>query len=238
MKIALFGYGKMGREIEKTARERNHEVILVIDLDNQHEIRGDTLGKADVAIDFSTPSAAFTNILACFSAGVPIVCGTTGWLDRIEEVKELCRKQNRTFFYATNFSLGANILFALNRHLAGIMEKLPDYDVEMKEIHHIHKVDAPSGTAITLANDLLGILHRKQKWELDGASDDSVIKITALREGEVHGTHCITWDSDVDRIQISHEAKSRKGLALGALLAAEFVRDKKGVYSMEDLIRI
>ena len=238
MKIAILGYGKMGREIEKTALERNHEVVLKIDISNAHELSANSLGRAEVAIDFSTPGSAYTNILACFDADIPVVCGTTGWLDKFGEVRELCLQRHQTFFYASNFSLGANVFFSLNRYLGRIMENLPAYDVEIKETHHIHKVDAPSGTAITLANDLISVLHRKQKWELNQASDRATIKISSIREGEVPGTHSIVWDSPADRIEIVHEAKSRKGLALGALLAAEFIRDKKGIYSMEDLIRL
>jgi 4-hydroxy-tetrahydrodipicolinate reductase len=238
MKIALLGYGKMGKEIEKIALERNHELALVIDVDNQHEFTIEKLKQADVAIDFSIPGSAYKNILKCFEAGIPIVCGTTGWLNKFEDVKTLCEQQCHTFFYSSNFSLGMNIFFALNKYLARIMDKMPAYDVSMKEIHHIHKVDAPSGTAITLANDLISGLQRKERWELNNASDVTAISITAVRENEVPGTHIVSWDSPVDRIEISHEAKNRKGLALGAVLAAEFIKDKTGMFSMEDLIKL
>jgi 4-hydroxy-tetrahydrodipicolinate reductase len=238
MKIALLGYGKMGKEIEKTALERNHKISLVIDISNQEELTIENLRKADVAIDFSTPGSAFQNILVCFEARIPIVCGTTGWHDRLNEIVERCKQQGSTFFFASNFSLGVNIFFALNRNLARIMDSMPDYDASIREIHHIHKLDAPSGTAITLANDLIACVGRKEKWELNRRSDDSSVDITAVRENEVPGTHIITWDSPVDRIEISHEAKSRKGFALGAVLAAEFIRNKKGVYSMQDLIKL
>ncbi len=238
MNIAILGYGKMGREIEKTALVRNHRITLVVDISNQEELTLENLRKADVALDFSTPGSAFQNILACFEAGVPIVCGTTGWLDRFNEVKILCEQRGGTFFYASNFSLGVNIFFAINRNLARIMDSIPDYDVRIREIHHIHKLDAPSGTAITLANDLIACVGRKEKWELNGQSVGSSVNISAVREDEVPGTHIITWDSPVDTIEISHEAKSRKGLAMGAVLAAEFIRDKKGVYSMQDLIKL
>jgi 4-hydroxy-tetrahydrodipicolinate reductase len=238
MKIALLGYGKMGKEIEKTALERNHAITLIIDVDNQHEFTLENLKRADVAIDFSTPGTAYNNILKCFDAGIPVVCGTTGWLDKFKNIKELCEQKQHTFFYASNYSLGANIFFALNKYLARIMDNMPAYDVEMKEIHHIHKVDAPSGTAISLANDIISIVRRKQKWELDKATDETVINIKAVRQGEVPGTHIITWGSQVDRIEILHEAKSRKGLALGAVLAAEFIKNKKGLFSMEDLIKL
>jgi 4-hydroxy-tetrahydrodipicolinate reductase len=237
MKIALLGYGKMGHEIEKIAIARQHEIVLRIDIDNQHESTAENLKKADVAIDFSTPGSAFDNILKCFNAGVPVVSGTTGWLDKISEVREICKRDNRTLFYASNYSLGVNVFFGLNRYLAELMNKLSGYDVEMTEIHHIHKLDAPSGTAITLANDLIEKSDIKQKWELNQVSDGSSLKISAIREGEVPGTHIITWESDVDKIEIRHEAFSRKGFALGAVLASEFIRDKKGVFSMEDLMR-
>jgi 4-hydroxy-tetrahydrodipicolinate reductase len=237
MKIALLGYGKMGKEIERIALERNHQIVLVIDAFNLENLTPDNLKKADVAIDFSTPDSAFQNILKCFDAGVPVVCGTTGWLERYDEIKNICEQKDRTFFYAPNFSLGVNIFFALNKYLAEIMDSFSGYEVSIKEIHHIHKLDAPSGTAISLANDLIARLQRKEKWEVNKASDASVINITAVREDEVPGTHIITWDSSADRIELSHEAKSRKGLALGAVLASEFIRDKKGVYSMQDLFK-
>jgi len=238
MKIALLGYGKMGREIEKTALERNHQIALVIDVNNLGDFTFQNLQRADVAIDFSTPGSAFQNILRCFEAGIPVVCGTTGWLDKLGEVKAICEQQHKSFFFASNFSLGVNIFFAVNRYLTRIMDSATGYDVSIKEIHHIHKLDAPSGTAITLANDLISCYHQKASWELNNASDNSVIDITSIREDEVPGTHIITWDSAVDRIEISHEAKSRRGFALGAVLAAEFIRDKKGIYSMRDMIRL
>jgi 4-hydroxy-tetrahydrodipicolinate reductase len=238
MKIALLGYGKMGKEIEKIALERHHQMTLIIDVNNQHEFTVENLKKADVAIDFSTPDSAYDNILKCFEAGVPVVCGTTGWLDKFGEIAERCKSMNGTFFYASNFSLGMNILFALNKYLARIMNGTPNYDVWVKEIHHIHKLDAPSGTAISLANDMIANVERKNRWELNKASDSASIKITAEREGEVPGTHIVTWDSEVDRIEISHEAKSRKGLALGAMLAAEFIKYKVGLFTMQDMLQL
>lgn len=238
MKIALLGYGKMGREIEKAAIERNHEIVLRIDINNQHEFTLENLRKADLAIDFSTPDSAFSNIMKCLEAGIPIVCGTTGWMDRMEEVKRECEKRNGTFFYASNFSLGVNIFFAVNRYLAKLLNNFPGYNVGIKEIHHIHKLDSPSGTAISLANDIIREYAGKTRWELNGESDSNTLNITSVREGEVPGTHIITWDSEVDRIEITHESKSRKGLALGTVLAAEFVKDKKGVFSMKDMLNI
>lgn len=238
MKIALIGYGKMGKEIEKIALERHHQVSLIIDINNQHEFTVENLRSVDVAIDFSMPDTAYTNILKCFEAGIPVVCGTTGWLDKLGDIRDRCAGNKQTFFYASNFSVGVNVFFALSKILAGMMNNLTDYHAEMKEIHHIHKLDAPSGTAISLANDLIDKVDRLSKWELDQASAREVLKITAVRENEVPGTHIITWDSPVDRIEIMHEAKSRRGFALGAVLAAEFIKDKKGIYSMEDMLKL
>jgi len=236
MKIALLGYGKMGQEIEKAAMGRQHQVVLRIDVDNAQELTAENLRKANVALDFSTPASAFANIMKCFDAGIPVVCGTTGWLNKINEVKKECEKKNGTFFYASNFSLGVNIFFSVNRHLASLMNNFSGYNVQIKEIHHIHKLDAPSGTAITLANEILNCYDNKKNWELNQESDSTTLKITSVRENEVPGTHSITWDSDVDSIEISHMAKNRMGLALGSILAAEFVLGKKGVYTMNDLI--
>jgi len=238
MNIALLGYGKMGREIENIARSRDHKVVLKIDVANLHDLTPANLSNVDVAIDFSTPVSAYPNIMTCFNAGIPVVCGTTGWLDRFEEVKKICLEQGRTFFYASNFSLGVNIFFALNRYLAGLMDPITDYDVTMKEIHHVHKLDAPSGTAITLAKDLIALLGRKDKWELNQAEDAATLRIDAVREDEVPGTHIITYDSEVDTLEITHRAKSRKGFALGAVLAAEFVKNRKGIFSMQDLFEV
>jgi 4-hydroxy-tetrahydrodipicolinate reductase len=228
----------MGKEVEKTALSRHHEIVLRIDAFNLDEFSRDNLSHADVAIDFSTPESAFSNIMKCFEAGVPVVCGTTGWLNRFDEVKEKCTRLNQTFFYASNFSLGVNLFFALNKYLARLMNPVPDYDISIKEIHHVHKLDAPSGTAITLAKDLIEQVDRKDKWELDKASDQSSVQITAVREDEVPGTHIITYDSEVDTIEIIHHAKNRRGLALGAVLAAEFINGKKGIYSMQDMLKL
>jgi 4-hydroxy-tetrahydrodipicolinate reductase len=237
MKIALLGYGKMGKEIENLALSRHHEIVLKIDAFNLNELTPENLSRADVAIDFSTPDSAYENIMKCFEAGVPVVCGTTGWLSRFDEVKNKCEELNQTFFYASNFSLGMNLFFALNKYLARLMNPMDDYEISIKEIHHVHKLDAPSGTAITLANDLIANVDRKEKWELNSAGDPTSVKITAVREGEVPGTHIVTYDSDVDTIEITHLAKSRRGLALGAILAGEFINGKKGVFSMQDMMK-
>jgi len=236
MKIALLGYGRMGREVEKAALARNHEICLVIDISNTRELNEKNLSMADMAIDFSTPDSAYENIITCFQSGTPIVCGTTGWLARFDEVKKMCTEKGHAFFYASNFSLGVNILFSLNRYLARIMNNFNDYDCSIEEVHHIHKLDAPSGTAITLARDLLEALDRKLQWELNQASEPSSLKISAIRENEVPGTHTITYDSAVDSIAIRHSAKNRTGLAQGAVLAAEFLLGKKGYYTMSDLL--
>jgi len=236
MKIALLGYGKMGKEIEKIAVSRHHEIVLKIDVFNLQDLTPENLQKAEVAIDFSTPESAFSNIMLCFNAGVPVICGTTGWLDKFDEVTAACNRKNGTFFYASNYSLGVNLFFAVNRYLASLMKPHANYDVSIKEVHHVHKLDAPSGTAISLAKDIIANMGRKSKWELNAAPAADILGITSEREGEVPGTHVVTWDSDVDSIAITHAAKNRKGLALGAISAAEFIRGKKGVFGMKDLL--
>jgi 4-hydroxy-tetrahydrodipicolinate reductase len=236
MKIALLGYGKMGKEIEKIALERHHEVVLIIDINNANELTSVNLKKADVAIDFSLPETAFQNIMNCFEADVPIVSGTTGWLSKYDDVIDFCRKNKKTFFYASNYSIGVNIFFEINRRLAELMNKYPEYTVEIEETHHIHKLDAPSGTALTIANDIISKLDRKSAWELDKSSEPKALKIKAIREGEVPGIHIVNYDSPVDFISIKHSTKSRKGLALGAVLAAEYIFKKTGVFSMNDLM--
>ncbi|OFY56612.1 MAG: 4-hydroxy-tetrahydrodipicolinate reductase, partial [Bacteroidetes bacterium RBG_13_46_8] len=215
---------------------RNHEICLVIDISNTRDLNEQNLAGVDVAIDFSTPDSAYRNIITCFQSGTPIVSGTTGWLDRFDEVMQLCREKGHAFFYASNFSLGVNILFNLNRYLARIMNNFNDYDCSIEEIHHIHKLDAPSGTALTLARDLLDTIDRKKQWELNLASEPSSLKISAIRENEVPGTHIIIYESAVDSIAIRHAAKNRTGFALGALLAAEFLLGKKGCFTMSDLL--
>lgn len=235
MKIALIGYGKMGHTIEQIARARGHEIVSIIDINNPEDMRSEAFKSADVAIEFTTPATAVANYLAAFEAGVPVVSGTTGWLDRMEEIKTLCEKEGKTFFYASNFSIGVNIFFALNKYLAGIMNNFPSYDVRMTETHHIHKLDAPSGTAITLAEGILEKVDRKTRWTLETAEETADLPIHAIREGEVPGIHEIVYESDVDTISIKHAAKSRAGFALGAVIAAEFTAGKKGFLGMQDL---
>jgi 4-hydroxy-tetrahydrodipicolinate reductase len=236
MKIALLGYGKMGKEIEKIALDRKHQVVLTIDINNRSDFTRENLQMADVAIDFSTPESAYENIMRCFEADVPIVCGTTGWLDKFEEVIQFCTVNNKSFFYASNYSIGMNIFFRVNKYLAGMMNRFPNYEVDIEEIHHVHKLDAPSGTAISLAAGIIENLDRKHNWELDKQSKADSIKIKALREGEIPGIHTITYDSTVDFIEIKHSAKNRIGLALGAVLAAEFIQGRRGYYNMDNLM--
>ncbi len=235
MKIALVGYGKMGHIIEEQAKKRGHEIVATIDINNYDDIKGEAFKSADVAIEFSRPESAVGNILNCFAAGVPVVSGTTGWTKEMDKVKEEMKKADGALLWSSNFSVGVNILFALNKYLAKIMNNFKMYDVDMTEIHHIHKLDAPSGTAITLAEGILDNLDRKNSWKLDKAEGDGDIAIKAVREGEVPGTHIIHYDSEVDSITITHEAKSRAGFALGAVIAAEFLAGKKGFYDMKSI---
>jgi 4-hydroxy-tetrahydrodipicolinate reductase len=238
MKIALIGYGKMGKEIEKIALDRGHEVVLKIDVTNPEDLTLQNLQKADVAIEFTIPTSAVANYKLCFEAGVPVVSGTTGWLDRQAEVHENCKKMNGTFFYTSNYSLGVNIFFALNKKLASLMAGHPEYFVEMTEIHHIHKLDAPSGTAITLAEGIMENIPAKTNWVNEHTDKKELLGIISERIDEVPGTHTIKYDSEVDYLEITHCSKSRKGLALGAVLAAEFSYDKKGILNMNDLLNI
>lgn len=232
MKIGLFGYGKMGKMIERIAQERGHSIIAKIDADAQHI----DYAAMDVAIDFSMPDAAYNNITGCFKNGVPVISGTTGWLDRYSEAVAICEKHQGAFIYASNFSLGVNLFFELNAQLAKMMAGLKEYNVSMEEIHHTQKLDAPSGTAITLAE---GIIQNSDyaKWALDNA-DERTIPITSIREGSVPGTHSITYESAVDKIEIKHEAFNREGFALGAVIAAEWLRGKTGVFTMKDVLNL
>ena len=235
MKIALVGYGKMGKTIEQIALSRGHEIVSIIDINNPDDFESAAFKSADVAIEFTTPATAFDNYMKCFAANVPVVSGTTGWTVRMGEIKEMCEKEGKTFFYASNFSIGVNIFFALNKYLAKVMNNFPSYDVRMTEIHHIHKLDAPSGTAITLAEGILENIDRKDRWTLETAEKATDLPIHAIREGEVPGIHEIIYESDVDTISIKHDAKSRAGFALGAVVAAEFTAGKKGFLGMSDL---
>ncbi|NLZ95736.1 MAG: 4-hydroxy-tetrahydrodipicolinate reductase [Bacteroidales bacterium] len=236
MNIAIIGYGKMGREIEKICRARGHNIVCTIDVNEENKFESEEFKSADVAIEFSSPDSALNNYKQAFAANVPVVSGTTGWLDNIDEVKEACENDGQTFFYASNFSLGVNILFAANKYLANIMNDFPEYEVHVDETHHIHKLDAPSGTAITIADGILESIEHKKQWKLDEQSSDEDLRINAYREGEVPGIHTIKYESDIDSIELSHSAKSRKGFALGAVVAAEFAANKKGFLGMNDLL--
>lgn len=235
MKIALIGYGKMGKTIEQIARQRGHQIVSIIDINNTADFESEAFRSADVAIEFTTPATALGNYMRCFAANVPVVSGTTGWLEHLDEVKAKCEQEGKTFFYASNFSVGVNIFFALNRYLAKIMNGFPAYDVRMTEVHHIHKLDAPSGTAITLAEGILENVERKKRWTLETAEQPTDLPIHAIREGEVPGIHEIIYESESDTISIKHDAKSRAGFALGAVIAAEFTAGKKGFLGMNDL---
>jgi 4-hydroxy-tetrahydrodipicolinate reductase len=232
MKIALLGYGRMGKEIEKIAISRGHEIVIRKDVDNEIDI---TL--ADVAIDFSVPTSAFNNISNCLNNNVPVISGTTGWLDKYKDAVALCTEKKGAFIYASNYSLGVNIFFELNKQLAKMMKTVEGYAISMEEIHHTLKLDAPSGTAITLAE---GIIENSSKnnWELGEKASEENIPIVAKRIPDVPGTHTVWYESEVDTIEIKHTAHSRKGFALGAVIAAEWIADKTGVFSMKDVLNI
>lgn len=231
MKVAIIGYGKMGHEIEKVLRERGHEVVATIDIDNREEsMTAEVLGKADVAIEFTSPQTAYDNIKTCLQCGLPVLSGSTGWTERKGELDRLCEELGGAFFYSSNYSLGVNVLFRLNRWLARVMGPLPQYKVKIEETHHIHKLDAPSGTAVTLAQEMREASGGRLVVERD--------EIVSYREGEIPGIHTITYDSEEDTISVCHSAKSRRGLALGAVLAAEWMMGRKGVFSMDDFLEI
>jgi 4-hydroxy-tetrahydrodipicolinate reductase len=230
MKIALLGYGRMGKMIEQIALNRGHQVPVIADTSEDLP----DLSAVDVAIDFSMPSAAFNNIVKCLNAGTPIICGTTGWLDKYDEAVAYCKEKQGAFMYASNYSLGVNLFFKLNRYLAKLMAPYTDYKSDVTEIHHTKKLDAPSGTAITLAEGVIEAGNYKE-WELD-TQDEAKLNIHSIREGEVPGTHTIAYDTPIDSIQISHIANNREGFALGAVIAAEWIIGKSGVFSMEDVI--
>jgi len=237
MKIALIGYGKMGHEIERIALDRGHDIALIIDQNNHADLTVENLNGIDVVIEFTKPESAYENYMICFEAGVPVVSGTTGWLDKMDDVKLQC-EGGKGFFYASNFSLGVNLFFELNKKLAQLMTGFDQYDVDMEEIHHIHKLDSPSGTALTLAEGVFENNPVKDSWIEGLSTKNSEMSIVARRHGAVPGTHTITWHSEVDEIQIQHQAYSRKGFAFGAVLAAEFMPEKSGFYGMKDLLKL
>ena len=237
MKIALLGYGKMGHEVEKIALENGHSIGLTIDNENDWLEKGKILNECDVAIEFSMPAIAIENIHKCFEAGIPIVVGTTGWYDHFQQIAELCISGNKSLFYASNFSIGANIFFDINRRLATLLEAYPKYSPSIVEIHHIQKLDAPSGTAITLGNDIMAVNSRYTKLT-ETNTGAGEIPVHSIREGSIPGTHTIIWSSDIDQISIIHEAKNRRGLALGALMAAAWVQNRSGVFTMKDMLNL
>jgi 4-hydroxy-tetrahydrodipicolinate reductase len=236
MKIALIGYGKMGKEIEKIALSQGHQVVLKIDESTISDFTIENLKKADAAIEFTTPETAVNNILKCFEANVPVVCGTTGWLKHFDEISNLCKDNNQAFFYASNYSIGVNLFFRLNEYLARIMKPYSGYTPSMEEIHHIHKKDAPSGTGITLAEGLIKNHGNLKNWALEENAKEGELPILSKREGEVPGTHTIKYKSACDEITIIHEAYNRKGFAEGAVIAAAWLVGKKGVFGMNDLL--
>ncbi len=237
MNIALIGYGKMGKEIEQMALLRGHKIVLKGELNNENLFSSEQLKTADVAIEFSVPESAINNIYKCFEANIPVVVGTTGWLNSLDEVINNCNNKQQTLFYASNFSIGVNLFFKLNQQLAKLMNVYPDYNVSIEEIHHIHKIDAPSGTSISLANQVIANNTNKKCWVNDLSNNKNELSIISQRIDEVPGTHTVTYQSSVDDISIKHIAHNRKGFALGAIIAAEWVIGKKGVFGMNDLIQ-
>lgn len=236
MNVALIGYGKMGKEIEQILISRGHYVSLIIDMNNAGDLNAENLKGIDVAIEFSTPHTAYENVVKCIECRTPIVCGTTAWLDKYDSVVALCKEKEGAFFYASNYSIGVNIVFKINRELARLMNKFNEYDVTIEEVHHTQKKDAPSGTAITLAEGVLEGLERKKNWICGTTTVPDELEIAAIRRSVVPGIHTVTYECDADVITLNHNAKSRKGFAQGAVLAAEFLCGKTGVYTMDDLM--
>jgi len=238
MKISIIGYGKMGKEIAHMAKQRGHDISLIIDQENQSDLGQKKLQTTDVAIEFTTPEAAPQNILACFKAGIPVVSGTTGWHTELVRIQNECVRGNHAFFYAPNFSIGMNLFFKINEMVGIWMNQLEAYDVRVTETHHTQKMDKPSGTAVALAQDLVRVLDRKNNWKSNPENEWKMedIPVYSKRTGSIPGTHVITWDSPVDLIELKHEAKNRTGFALGALLAAEYLQNRKGVFGMKDLL--
>lgn len=236
MKFALIGYGKMGHAIEEAATQKGHEIVLRIGIENLEDFTNENLRTADVAIEFTSPHSAVANIKKCLDAGLPVVCGSTGWLAQWNDIIEYCTQNNGAFLYASNFSVGVNLFFKLNSLLAQMMEAHDEYDVSMEEIHHTEKKDAPSGTAITLAEQVVQQISRKKQWVNQSNSNKENLVITSKRIDPAPGTHIIRYTSDVDDIEIIHTAHNRMGFASGAVLAAEFIAGKKGIYNMKDVL--
>ncbi len=236
MKIALIGYGKMGKTIERLARVQGHDIVLIIDKNNPQDFTSENLKKADVAIEFSQPESALENLKKCLEIGVPVIVGTTGWLDKLEQAKAICKQTDGAMIQSTNFSIGVNLFFALNRFLAKIMNEQSQYDVKIEEVHHKQKLDAPSGTAIRIANDILDEVERKTKWVNHDTNMLGELPIISRRIDPAPGMHEVTYNSAIDTIKISHEAHSRDGFALGALKAAEWIIGKRGFFTMREVL--
>jgi 4-hydroxy-tetrahydrodipicolinate reductase len=238
MKIALIGYGKMGKAIEEIAVNRGHEIVLKIDEYNVADLNKKNISTANVAIEFTGPHSAYDNVKKALEFDVPLVCGSTGWLEKLDEIKKLCIDRNGTFIYASNFSVGVNIFFEINKKLAALMARQKDYEVQVTEIHHTQKKDAPSGTAITVAEQILENLKRKKSWVNHISENTGELEIISERIDPAPGIHKVKYSSAVDDIEIIHTAHSRQGFALGAVLAAEFIKDKKGIFSMKDVLSL
>lgn len=238
MKILILGYGKMGKTIEQIALKRNHTVPYKIDVSNKQTLIDLKREEVDVAIEFSSPESAFENIKICIEKGIPVVSGTTGWLDKKPQIEQLTKEKNGSFFYASNYSVGVNLFFHLNKILAGIMNNFPEYSVNMEEIHHTEKRDAPSGTAITLAEGVLEKLNRKNTWVNEETDKKEELSILSKRIAKVPGTHTVEYSSNIDSIEIKHTAHSREGFAEGSVIAAEWIIDKKGIFGMDDMLKI
>jgi 4-hydroxy-tetrahydrodipicolinate reductase len=236
MKLAVIGYGKMGKAIEEIALHKVHEVIIRIDQPNLNEFTRENLSKADVAIEFTGPHSAYENVKKCLEFGVPVVCGSTGWIERIDEIKKICADTNGSFIYSSNYSVGVNIFFEVNKKLAALMAQHKEYEVILEETHHTQKKDAPSGTAITLAEQILEQVKRKKQWVNELSDHPEDLEIISQRIDPAPGTHSVKYSSAIDNIEIIHTAHNRKGFAGGAMLAAEFLKDKKGFYSMKDVL--
>ncbi len=238
MKLALIGYGKMGKAIEEVALQRGHEIVLTIDEPNLHDFTKENMAKADVAIEFTGPHSAFDNVRTCLEFNVPVVCGSTGWIDKLDEMKKKCAEVNGAFIYSSNFSVGVNIFFEINKRLATLMAPHKEYEVLLEETHHTQKKDAPSGTAITLAEQILEQVHRKKQWVNEFSENTEDLEIISQRIDPAAGTHSVKYSSAVDDIEIIHTANTRKGFAAGAVMAAEFLKDKKGFFSMKDVLNL
>ncbi len=236
MRIALIGYGKMGKAIEEIALQKGHEIVLKISSGNTYELTSENIKKADVCIEFTTPDTAFENIKKCLEAGVPTISGSTAWLDKLEDAKSICLQYDTAFLYASNFSIGVNLFFQINEYVAHIMQSHPVYKVSMEEIHHTAKKDAPSGTAVTLAEGIMRHMPAKQKWVNEKSDAANELSILSKRIDPAPGTHSIFYDSETDSIEIKHTAHNRTGFASGAVLAAEFIQNKKGLFTMKDVL--